>query len=168
MNIVKPKITDIENLLTMTQACARHMIANGIYQWNENYPSYEAFKNDIEHDQIWVLKNENNIVGSIVITEVEDEEYDGVTWLTPQGNCVYIHRLAVHPDYQGQGLAQQLMNFAENYAKESGYASVRLDTFSLNKRNNVFYQKRGYQKLGDIYFPKQSEHPFHCYELVFK
>ncbi|MGM0391936.1 MAG: GNAT family N-acetyltransferase, partial [Bacteroidota bacterium] len=29
-----------------------------------------------------------------------------------------------------------------------------------------FYESRGYQKLGDIYFPKQSEHPFHCYELI--
>lgn len=167
MNIVKPKLTDIENLLVMTRACARHMIANGIYQWNENYPSYEAFKNDIELDQIWVLKDEGKIIGSVVITTIEDEEYDEVVWLTPQGNSLYIHRLAIHPDYQGQGLAQQLMNFAENYAKEENYASVRLDTFSLNKRNNVFYQKRGYQKLSDIYFPKQSEHPFHCYELVF-
>lgn len=167
MNIVKPIVTDIEKLLAMTQACARHMITNGIYQWNESYPSYEAFKNDIELDQIWVLKDGDMIIGSIVITEVEDEEYDGVVWLTPQGGSVYIHRLAVHPDYQGKGLAQQLMNFAEDYAKEKGYVSVRLDTFSLNKRNNVFYQKRGYQQLGDIYFPKQSEYPFHCYELVF-
>jgi len=58
------------------------------------------------------------------------------------------------------------MHWAETYAKDKGYQSVRLDTFSQNKRNQKFYETRGYQKLGDIFFPKQSEHPFHCYELL--
>tara|TARA_R110000796_G_scaffold10530_3_gene34877 strand:+ start:23224 stop:23403 length:180 start_codon:yes stop_codon:yes gene_type:complete len=58
------------------------------------------------------------------------------------------------------------MNFAEDYARKGGFISVRLDTFSKNSRNNKFYQARGYQQLGDIYFPKQSEFPFHCYELI--
>jgi len=58
------------------------------------------------------------------------------------------------------------MAFAETYARNKNFAAVRLDTFSQNKRNQRFYEIRGYTKLTDIYFPKQSEHPFHCYELV--
>ena len=58
------------------------------------------------------------------------------------------------------------MDFAENFAKEHNALSVRLDTFSQNKRNQKFYETRGYKRLGDIYFPKQSNHPFHCFELV--
>ncbi|MEL6304888.1 MAG: GNAT family N-acetyltransferase, partial [Bacteroidota bacterium] len=76
------------------------------------------------------------------------------------------HRVCVHPDFQGKGLAQEMMGFAETQSKTLGFVSVRLDTFSQNKRNQRFYEQRGYQKLGDIFFPKQSEHPFHCYELV--
>nr|WP_316931595.1 hypothetical protein [Flavimarina sp. Hel_I_48] len=57
------------------------------------------------------------------------------------------------------------MFFAENLAKEGNFQSVRLDTFSQNERNQKFYEKRGYQKLGAIYFLKQSKHPFYCYEL---
>lgn len=167
MKITKPNLTDIAELLRVTKACAQAMIANGIYQWNENYPSYEAFEKDIEIGQLWVLKEDNNIIGSVVISELIDEEYKVIKWLTPNTQNIYIHRLAVHPEYQGKGLAQKLMDFSEMYAKENGFSSVRLDTFSGNKRNNTFYKKRGYQKLGDIYFPKQSEHPFHCYELVF-
>ena len=167
MTITKPILADIPELLQVTKACAQAMITNGIYQWNENYPSYEAFEKDIEIGQLWVLKEGDSIIGSVVISEIMDEEYKAIEWLTPNAKNVYIHRLAVHPEYQGKGLAQKLMNFAEGYAKENGFVSVRLDTFSVNKRNNSFYQKRGYQKLGDVYFPKQSEHPFHCYELVF-
>ena len=85
-------------------------------------------------------------------------------WL--YGRNIYIHRLGVHPNRQGKGYAQQMMQFAENHARDNGFISVRLDTFSQNARNQRFYEKRGFQKLGDIFFPKQSEHPFHCYELV--
>lgn len=167
MTITKAIKEDIPELLIVTKACAQAMIVNGIYQWNENYPSYEAFEKDIEIGQLWVLKDGNTIIGSVVISEIIDEEYKVIEWLTPNVKNIYIHRLAIHPTHQGKGLAQKLMDFAEAYAKENGFVSVRLDTFSVNERNNVFYQKRGYQKLGDVYFPKQSEHPFHCYELVF-
>jgi len=166
MTITKPTTADIPELLMVTKACAKAMIDSGIYQWNDDYPSYEAFEKDIEIGQLWVMKDQNTIVGSVVISDIMDEEYKAIEWLTPNAKNVYIHRLAIHPEQQGKGLAQKLMNFAENYAKENKYASVRLDTFSINKRNNVFYQKRGYEKLGDVYFPNQSEYPFHCYELV--
>ena len=167
MTITKPTKEDIPELLIVTKACAQAMIADGIYQWNEDYPSYGAFEKDIEIGQLWVLKDDGNIIGSVVISELIDEEYKAVVWLTPNAKNMYIHRLAIHPNSQGKGLAQKLMDFAEAYAKENDFVSVRLDTFSVNARNNTFYKKRGYQKLGDVYFPKQSEHPFHCYELVF-
>jgi ribosomal protein S18 acetylase RimI-like enzyme len=142
------------------------MIDNQIYQWNEHYPSATVFENDIERDELYVLEIAKKVVGTIVITTLVDEEYLPIKWLTPNSNNVYIHRLSVHPEHQGKGYAQKLMDFAENNAKEKGYLSIRLDTFSQNKRNQKFYEKRGYQRLGDIFLPKQSEHPFHCYELV--
>lgn len=166
MIITKPIKEDIPELLIVTKACAQAMIANGIYQWNENYPSYEAFEKDIDLDQLWVLKDADTIIGSVVVSEKIDDEYKVIEWLTPNAKNIYIHRLAIHPNQQGKGLAQKLMDFAEAYAKTNDFVSVRLDTFSVNKRNNAFYKKRGYQKLGDVYFPKQSEYPFHCYELV--
>ena len=47
------------------------------------------------------------------------------------------------------------MKFIENFAKDSGCLSVRLDTFSQNKKNNNLYSKLGYKKLGKIYFRDQ-------------
>jgi len=31
---------------------------------------------------------------------------------------------------------------------------------------NQFYKKRNYKKLESIYLPKQSKHPFYCFEKV--
>jgi len=164
--IKKVQKLDLEHLLTITKSCAKHMIENGILQWNEYYPSKEVFENDILLDQIWKLEIDKEIIGIIVLSKIEDDEYENVHWLTHNSNNLYIHRLAVHPNYQGKGYAQKLMDFAENYAIENKYTSIRLDTFSQNTRNQKFYKKRGYKKLGSIFFPKQSEHPFYCYELV--
>lgn len=160
---------DINSILKITKACAAFMIKNGIFQWNEHYPNYEAFKSDIERDELFVLEIDKNIVGNIIISTFMDEIYKPVKWLTPNNNNhIYIHRLAIHPSHQGKGYAQQLMDFAENYASKNKFISIRLDTFSQNPRNLKFYELRGYQKLEEIYFPKQSEYPFYCYELILK
>ncbi len=164
--IRKATVLDLNSIMQITKACAKHMINQQIFQWNEHYPNRNAFKNDVQRGELYVYMQNNICIGCIVITTIKDVEYVPIEWLTKDKN-IYIHRLAVHPKYQGKGIAQQMMTFAENFAKINGYFSVRLDTFSQNKRNQKFYETRGYKRLGNIYFPKQSKHPFYCYELVF-
>jgi ribosomal protein S18 acetylase RimI-like enzyme len=164
--IRKATSLDIDRILEVTLACAKYMDKKGIHQWNSCYPSKEQFEIDVERDKLYVLEKHKALIGCIVISTIMDDEYVPIQWLTPNAKNIYIHRLAVQPDYQGQAYAQTLMSFAEEFAQKNNYASVRLDTFSVNKRNQRFCELRGYKKLGDIYFPKQSEFPFHCYELI--
>lgn len=164
--IRKATVSDIKHIIVITQACAKAMIAKGIYQWNEHYPNSEVFKTDIKRNELYVLEIDHKVASCIVISTEMDEEYKPIRWLTKNDNNLYIHRLAVHPNYQSLGYAQQLMTFAEHHAIKHNYSSIRLDTFSQNKRNQKFYELRGYKQLGDIFFLKQSEYPFHCYELI--
>lgn len=162
------KVSEIPDILSITKACALQMQEKGIYQWNEHYPSKIAFENDIKRNELYILEIDNRIIGTIVISTFKDEEYQPIKWLTAKNNSVYIHRLSVSPDYQGKGFAQKMMTFAESFAQKNNFESIRLDTFSQNTRNMKFYESRGYKKLDSIYFPKQSEHPFFCYELLLK
>ncbi len=165
--VQQAKISEIPDILAITDSCRRHMDAQGIFQWTDDYPSKAQFEIDIARKELYTLKLDNQLVGCIVLSTLMDKEYKEVTWLTPNDNNIYVHRLAIDPTHKGKGYAQELMDFGENYALTNGYASVRLDTFSQNERNQRFYEQRGYQKLQNIYFPKQSEYPFYCYELVF-
>ena len=134
------------------------------------------------------------LLGCMVMSEEKDEVYANVYWpsmglqsqpstsakLPSTSNqdkgvsednvqCFYIHRLAVDPSFQGSGIGQKLMNYAERYGREKGYISIRLDTFSLNERNQRFYTSLGYKKLdhnNNVFFPDQSEHPFYCFEKI--
>ena len=164
--IRKGTFNDINDILRITQACAVHMISNNIFQWNEFYPNKKPFEKDVERNELYVVESENHIIGCITISTYMDEEYIPISWLTPNKNNIYIHRLAVHPEQQGNGHARKLMDYAEDYSIRNNYSSIRLDTFSQNERNKKFYELRGFKKTGEIYFPRQSEFPFFCYELV--
>lgn len=165
--IRQAKLLEIPEILEVTKVCAAYLIEKNIFQWNEHYPSVDAFENDVRRNELFVFDYNGKIIGGVVVSTDMDDEYKSIEWLTKSGNNIYIHRLFVHPKFQGKGYAQQLMDFAEEFAQKNNYDSVRLDTFSQNERNQLFYEQRGYQRLGDIFFPKQSAHPFHCYELVF-
>ena len=160
-------IEEIHEILNVTRACANHMISNKIFQWNDEYPSQGAFENDIAREELYTLNLDDKIVGTLVLTPIIDEEYIPIKWLTPSKNNLYVHRLSIHPDCQGKGYAQELMNFAEKFAIENNYSSIRLDTFSKNPRNQKFYELRDYIRTGIVFFPNQSSAPFYCYEKVF-
>ncbi len=164
--IRKATYTDIDAILGISRACTDYMIAQNILQWNDRYPNKKSFERDIEREECYVFEHSGDVVGCITISTYMDNIYKTVAWLTPDKDNIYIHRLAVRPCEQGKGYAQQLIGFAELYAKTHNFTSIRLDTFSKNPRNQKFYELRGYQKLEEIYFPNQSEHPFYCYELL--
>ena len=156
---------DLKKILEITNECAKKMISENIYQWNEFYPSIEVFEKDLDSESLYVIEYKKNIIGCISISDYKDIEYENIAWKTEDHN-IYIHRLAVLPEFQGMGYAQKMMSYAEDYARKKLYYSVRLDTFSKNLKNQKFYEQRGYIKLGEIYFPKQSKYPFYCYELI--
>lgn len=164
--IRKGNLTDINHILKITKACTEQMIENNIFQWNAFYPNKNPFKKDVAREELYIIEASSEIIGCITISTLMDEEYISVSWLTQTDKNLYIHRLAVHPKYQGRGYAQQLMSFAENLAISHQFKSIRLDTFSKNLKNQKFYELRGYKRLDEIKFPNQSEHPFYCYELV--
>ena len=160
------EITDLESVVKIINACATDLIRKNIFQWSEKYPSRDIFKNDIESNVLYVFKDKSKIIGCIALCSNKDLEYKDVKWLTEDSKNLYIHRLAVDPKFQKLGVGKSLMDFTEMYAKKNGFKSIRLDTFSQNKRNNKFYKSRKYVKLGDVFFPMQSEYPFHCYEKI--
>ena len=160
------KIHDLDRVKKIANDCALEMNSRGIFQWDENYPNTDIFKKDIDNHNLYVYKDKSIVLGCIMLSLSKDEVYDNVNWLTKDEKNLYVHRLAVDPKYQKKGIGKLLMNFAEEYGRNNRLKSVRLDTFSKNKRNNKFYRSREYTQLDDVYFPNQSEFPFHCYEKI--
>jgi ribosomal protein S18 acetylase RimI-like enzyme len=166
MKIELARTNELDRIKCIAESCAKDMIDNNIFQWNANYPSKDVFKDDIENNSLYVCKSKSMVIGCIMLCSEKDKVYKDVNWLTKDYKNLYLHRLAVDPSFQKNGIGRLLMDFAEKYAKNNEYKSIRLDTFSKNKRNNKFYRSRKYVQLDDVFFPMQSEFPFHCYEKI--
>lgn len=157
---------DLIPILEITKNCAVKMDAMGIYQWNENYPNRNAFIDDIKNSELLVFTKGALLVGCIALCTKMDDVYKDVKWLTKDVKSLYVHRLAVDPQFQKKGIGKKLMDYAEDFAKKNNFISIRLDTFSKNKNNMRFYERRGYKRLEEVFFPEQSKFPFYCYELI--
>ena len=104
-NIELASIDQIDLIMKIIKACTRHMIDNGIFQWNDKYPTKQSFIDDINNNDLFVLKLENKIIGCVCASFDMDEFYKQIVWETSSKKNIYLHRLAIHPDYQGQGLS---------------------------------------------------------------
>jgi len=123
---------------------------------------------DIEDENLYVLLKKDKIIGCVSFCNKMDEFYENVEWLSDSKNNVYVHRLAITPVEQGNGYSKILMHYIEKECKTKHVDSIRLDTFSVNEKNNKLYEGLGYKKLGQIYFRKQSDYPFNCYEKLLR
>ena len=167
MMISEGKTFEIDTILALTKACGKHMRENGIDQWDENYPDRGSILHDLETETLFAYRDGDEVLGIVVLNEMQDEEYGEINWSTSYDDKnIVVHRLAVRPDQQGKGLARKLMDFAEQWARENKYDAIRLDTYSQNPRNQRFYTKRGYTDLGPVYLKYNKDYPYFCYELL--
>jgi len=164
MKIIKGKPDQLETIFSLLQACAADMRDQGIAQWNENYPLLKDVQKDLFSQSLYIVQIEGNLAGIVVFDENQSPEYIDVEWEFTKGKIGVIHRLAVHPQFHGKGIARKLMDYIEVFAKKNQYQSIRLDAYSQNPRTLKFYQNRGYKQCGEIYFPYRDD-PFDCFEI---
>ena len=167
MKIVQAQLTDLDNLMNLYKAAMLHLHHNGIDQWDEEYPNRDIIREDLEAGCLYGIALGSNYIGAIVMNEEEDTDYSAIPWDDASGKVLYLHRLVVHPDHQGQGIGRTLLQFAETTAARKGYSSIRLDAYSANPIALNLYARYGYSRRGEVFFPKR-ELPFNCYEKVFK
>lgn len=163
LNIQLAQASQTQEIFDLLQSCAADMREQGIFQWNENYPLVSHVEKDISNKSMYCLMEDERVAGIVVIDENQSIEYKTVAWQYHSTPILVVHRFAVHPHFQKQGIGKKLMDFALNFALENDYQSIRLDAYSENERTQRFYQNRGYIKRGEIHFPYREAH-FNCYE----
>lgn len=163
LKITKGELTDLEVLFQIYRNAKNELERNGVFQWTDNYPNKAIIESELKKGMLYTLQNGNEIIGAINISEEQETEYQTIDWKCSNTKVLVIHRLVINPIHQNKGYAKQLMDFAENYANENKYISIRLDAYSKNKRVLNFYKNRNYVIRGEVYFPERK-HAFHCME----
>jgi ribosomal protein S18 acetylase RimI-like enzyme len=163
MDIIKGQENDLSGILHIISACIKQMRSQGIYQWDEFYPASDDIENDIECGECYVIKISGQYAAYVALNEDQLPEYGQINWLTDAGKVLVIHRLSVHPEFQGKGIAKEILKFIEGFASENNYSSIRLDAYSGNEKALKLYENSNYKKAGQFDYPMRDL-PFYCYE----
>lgn len=163
LTVERAVLAEVDALFDMYQRGRRALDARGIYQWTDAYPTRAIVEGDVRRGILHALKLGPELIGAVHLSEEQDAEYSAVRWAMDDPAPLVVHRLVVDPAHQRLGYAGRLMAFAEAFAQERGYASVRLDVYSQNMQAIALYTRRGYVPRGDVRFHGRA-HPFHCME----
>jgi ribosomal protein S18 acetylase RimI-like enzyme len=98
----------------------------------------ESVCKDGEKTVVWVAELDSKVVGFLAYV------------LDQKGKTGEVHLLAVHPDYQNQGIGTELNKFALIKMKESGMEMARVETGGDSSHAPA---RRSYEKAGYIPLP---------------
>ncbi|WP_254769117.1 GNAT family N-acetyltransferase [Salinilacihabitans rarus] len=84
----------------------------------------------------------------VLVATVRGEIVGGVRLQATDSDTVKLSRLGVHEEWKSQGIGSELMDFAEEWARDAGYAIVWLTTPEDHPHLPGFYRDRGYETTG--------------------
>jgi ribosomal protein S18 acetylase RimI-like enzyme len=153
MEFRKTDKTDINEIMGIIQQAQAYFKANGIDQWQNNYPNAETIGNDVSNGNSYVLLKDNQVVATAAIIFDKDITYDNIyegQWLS-DNQYVVIHRIAVSNSYKGLGLGNEIIKKVEQLCANNGVRSIRIDTHGQNLSMQRLLKKNDFQHCGIIY-----------------
>ena len=146
--------SNLPELLALYVAATKQMDEQGIPQWDEIYPDKSVLLEDIELGRMYVGKKDGRIAVAFALEQCQDGDYEEAAWKYEAPSIVVLHRLCVHPAFQGQGVARAAMDYLEQLVLSRGINVIRLDAFPQNPAAITLYESRGYVKAGEITYRK--------------
>jgi len=158
-------LLDVQSVMNIVELCIAHMRSQKIFQWDETYPNLGVVEADVRSGELFVVRAEGVSIAAVCLNEKQAQEYRSLPWQYNAGRSLVVHRLCVHPEWHRRGIGKFLMDFAEHFGRENNFSSIRLDTYSGNPGAVAFYERLGYQRVGNVRFPRR-DFPFPCFEKI--
>jgi GNAT superfamily N-acetyltransferase len=99
---------------------------------------FEAMKNSADHDAFVAELSDGRIGGWVGVFVLRTVESDA---------CVEISGLVVDERCRSRGVGLQLLERAEQWAREKGCRAVRLRSNVIRTRAHAFYERHGYEHV---------------------
>jgi ribosomal protein S18 acetylase RimI-like enzyme len=118
---------DVPAILAITDAAYTHYIER---IGRKPQPMTTDYAEMITNHHIWLLCPADQIVG--LLAEIREPDH------------LLIYSVAVDPQYQGRGYGHQLLDWAEQIARQADYTLIKLYTNAKMTENIARYQRIGY------------------------
>jgi GNAT superfamily N-acetyltransferase len=138
----------VEELHAILAACGLDMQARfGLSHWVPPYPLH-LMQRDAEAGYVYATREGEHAIATFTVTPQPPAYYDQRIWHEPDARALYLHRLAVLPANQRQGLGRWCLEQVEAMARAQGCTAVRFDAYDQHTRLCAFYLHLGYEQRG--------------------
>ena len=145
-------LEQIKNLTWLAYSQFKNILSEeNFLAWKNSLSDEKTYLDLFKTATCFVCEHETKIIGS--------------AFLIPHGNpfkwfdaeCCYIRLVAVHPDFEGNGIGKRLTEMCLNYAQETGEKIIALHTSEFQNAARHIYESIGFVKLKklDLIYGKQ-------------
>lgn len=130
--------------------------------WNSDYPGVLELSEDYANGNLFCMEYQKRIIGAVSI--VTQNELDDLSCWSFRSNMAEIARVVILPEFQGRGIADQMLTRLFRLLRSRGYLGVHLLAAKINHKAARLYDGLGFSVCG-------SEHcygnAYFCRELFF-
>ncbi len=133
---------DAAIVTAVLSAAAANLRERGQELWSSADVSEEGVSLHVRAGLYHVGFHHNEAVG-VFRLELQDRAF----WPEiPEGTSAYLHKLAILPKTQGQGLAHLLLDHAVTLTREKGLRFLRLDCMAGRPKLRAVYESFGFRR----------------------
>ena len=165
MEVVLAKQRDLEDIKAMYSKIIDNMYLNNIKIWNQYYPN-ELFADDIKKNNLYLIKEDNHILGAFAIYEHQNIE-TSLDWEDKSAKSFVLNRLGVNVDSLRKGIGQEIISAACKIAQENDAKYLRLLVCDNNIPAINLYKKCQFKKVNGI-FEEKINNDFSLFEYGFE
>ena len=160
MTIKNVTVSDIEKIFALYKIASNYQREKKtVIVW----PDFdrEMVINEIAENRQFKLLVNNEVVCIWAITFSDEQIWED----SNTDSAIYIHRIAVNPNFRGNNYIATITNWAKEYALKKEIQFIRLDTLGENKNLITHYKNAGFHFLGLFNLKNTSNLPEH-YKLA--
>ncbi|MDB4199015.1 GNAT family N-acetyltransferase [Polaribacter sp.] len=160
MTIKNVTVSDIEKIFAFYKIASNYQREKKtVIVW----PDFdrEMVLNEIAENRQFKLIVNNEVVCIWAITFSDEQIWEE----SMTDSAIYIHRIAVNPNFRGNNYITTITNWAKEYALKKEIQFIRLDTLGENKNLITHYKNAGFHFLGLFNLKNTSNLPEH-YKLA--
>ncbi|MBW4565498.1 MAG: GNAT family N-acetyltransferase [Mojavia pulchra JT2-VF2] len=136
INYHKAALCDLNLVLELVEEF--HETENLPFDKNSDRHVLIQFLSNDFFGQTWLIRQENEVIGYIVLTLGYSLEY--------RGRDAFIDEFYLRPKHRGQGIGTQTLMFAEEICYSLGVQALHLEVDFENPKAQRLYHRIGYQK----------------------
>ena len=141
---------ELDQIMDIIQAAKENLREAGIDQWQDGYPDLDIIFDDILENRGYVAVIDRQIAGYAALYKGNEAAYNEIyegKWLHDHYLYCSFHRVAIAPDFAGQGLMQ---TFLQGLIEGEKGPDFRCDTHPDNHAMQHILEKLGFAYCGKV------------------